>query len=266
MKTLRYVSVSLYPFLCLILFLPEISQAQEELEMDEYIQEFFLGQTVFPQEKKEIQFTLKPSFTKKSEGLISIPFEMEYGFTDRLQIEIEIPYFISFPSGARTAKGFGNAEIGLMYSILKKNRPFSLSAGVSVPLHTAGQKFKEDDEVLVESFAVIGRQFGNVQVHGNVVTEFVKGDMLLNYGLSSVLNLGRCNATLEVSGAREDERVFFVSPGFIWKQSDGFEFGIAFSKSLTPSAREWGIVGIITREFSIARRKKDMTNQPSIPY
>ena len=134
MKTLRKVSVAMYAFAVTTLFYPNNSQAQEETEMDEYIQEFFLGQTVFPQDKREIQFTLKPSFAKKTEGQICIPFEMEYGFTDRFQIEIEIPYFLSFPSEGHTVKGLGNAEIGLMYSILKKNRPFSLSAGVSLPL------------------------------------------------------------------------------------------------------------------------------------
>ncbi|HTE28602.1 hypothetical protein [Flavitalea sp.] len=55
-----------------------------------------------------------------------------------------------------------------------------------------------------------------VQVHGNFVTEFTRSDIEFNYGVSSVFNFGRLNATLEISGTKEDERIFNVSPGLIW--------------------------------------------------
>jgi len=264
MKTFRELSLSFCAYSFATLFCTNTTSAQKDLKTDQYIQEFFIGETVFPQEKHEIQFTLKPIFARRvEERQLYIPFEVEYGLSDRLQASLEVPYLFSFPSDRRTKRGMGDAELSLMYSILKNSRTFSLSAGASLPFHTAGDEFKEDDEVIFECFALIGHQMDNVQVHGNFVTEFTRGDIVFNYGVSSVFNFGRFNATLEIGGTKEDERIFNVSPGLIWNHFEGFEFGMAIHKSLTPSTRDWGLMGMITREFSVSRRKNkqaDLTN------
>jgi len=261
MKTFRELTHAFCAYSFITLFCTNTTMAQKDFEMDQYIQEFFIGETVFPQEKNEIQFTLKPIFAGRiGEQQLSIPFEIEYGLSNRLQVSIVLPYLFSFSSNRRVKRGMGDAELSLMYNMLKNNRPFSLSAGASLPFHTAGNEFKEDDEVVFESFTLIGRQMDNVQMHGNFVTEFKRTDIIFNYGVSTVFNFGRFNATLELSGAKDDERIFSVSPGLIWYHFEGFEFGMAIYKSLTSSVRDWGVTAMVTREFAVSHRKNKQTD------
>src|SRR4030095_102866 len=76
-----------------ILYISESVMSQKIDGMEESLQEFFIGQTVYAQHKNEIQFTAKPAYwrTQGSE-VTNIPLQLEYGLTDRFQIELELPY------------------------------------------------------------------------------------------------------------------------------------------------------------------------------
>jgi len=230
--------------------------AQEQSEMEQYIQEFFIGETVFTQERKEFQVTLKPAFAGRRDlQQLSVPLELEYGISDRWQLSVEMPYLFSFAKELETKRGIGEAELSLMYALIKHNRLLSVSVGASVPFHTTSSDFKNDDEVVFESFARIGRQFERVQVHGYLAIEFTRTDMMLNYGLSAMINLGHLNATLEMTAAKEEQIYYQISPGLIWHHSEGFEFGLAVCKGLSAPG-QWGVTGMLTWELFIARNRK----------
>ncbi len=255
MKTFSTKAVLPLFMCCIINFLSySVSRAQVKLEMDEYLQEFFLAETVFSQEKNEVQFTLKPLFTKSRYRQLSIPFSVEYGITDRLQLELEVPYIISTFSKQETIRGFGNSEVGILYNIIKANRPFSLSAGLGIPLKTSSRIIRPYiSETSWEAFVVAARQFGHIQIHTNLQSEFSEGEIVLNYGVASVFNFGRFSATFEITSEKEEERIFNFTPGLIWSKPNGFEFGLAVSKSLNSSYNDWGVVAMMTYEFSLNR-------------
>jgi hypothetical protein len=229
-----------------------ISSAQAELEMDEYIQEFFMGETVFPQEKKELQFTLMPVFIKSEFDQFSIPLAVEYGITDRLQAEIEVPYLMSAISERRSVHGIGNTAVGVLYNIVKRNRPFSLSVGVEKSFETSGKQIHAyGTETSWEAFTVVGRQFGSTQLHANLASEFSEGEIVMNYGVASVFNFGRCSATFEVNSNKDEKRTYHLAPGLILSRPNGFEFGMAIMKSIRSAYGDWGFVAMATYEFSL---------------
>jgi len=257
---MKICNVKLHPaffaWVIIILCCPKFPKAQAKLEMDEYLQEFYLEETVFPQEKNEIQLTLKPSFTKYEQRQLYIPLAVEYGLTDRLQIEVEVPYLISSVTERQRIRGMGNVEVGLMYNILKSYRPFSLSVGMNKTLQTAGKYIRAyQDEPSWEAYTVVARQLGSWQMHGNFRTELVDGQFTFNYGMASVFNFGRCNATFEVTANKEEERIFYFTPGLIWKQPNGLEFGMALSKSFNKYSDNWSLVAMLIYEFSIFSKK-----------
>ena len=52
-----------------------------------------MAETVFPQEKGELQVTLGPEYWKGKElNEARLPLSLEYGITDRVQVGLEIPY------------------------------------------------------------------------------------------------------------------------------------------------------------------------------
>ena len=231
--------------------------AQAKPEMDEYLQEFFTEETVFSQDRNEIQFTLKPSFTKSEQRQLCIPLSVEYGITDRFQIEVEVPYLISSLTERQRIRGMGNAEVELMYNILKSYRPFSLSVGISKTLKTAGKYIGAyDNEPSWEAFTVMARQLGIGQIHGNLRTELADGQIKFNYGMGCVFNFGRFNGTFEVTTDKEEERIFYFVPGLIWKQPSGLEFGMALSKSVDKYSDDWSLVAMLIYEFSIFSKKE----------
>jgi len=70
----------------LLLLLPRIAAAQESETQP--LQELFLTETVYPQERGELQFTFGTRIDRASREQSSLlPFSVEYGITDRWQIE-----------------------------------------------------------------------------------------------------------------------------------------------------------------------------------
>ncbi len=90
-------------------------------ETDEQpLQELFQTDTVYPQEKGEVQFTLAPIFRRERGADVSeISASVEYGLTDAWQVEVEWSALIQRnPKHDRTTRGIGDLELGTQYSFL----------------------------------------------------------------------------------------------------------------------------------------------------
>jgi hypothetical protein len=235
--------------------------AQKISEIEESLQEFFMGETVYAQEKNEVQFTLKPAYWKKDDmEMLSIPLQFEYGFTDRFQIEVQLPYYFLRPQPGQAVNGMGNAEVGFLYNILKGNKPFAFSVAMEVGLPTA-QKEKgiDEKEVEWEPSLIIARQIGRAQVHASIAAEITKSESTFyNYNLATVFPFGDWRATLEVNGKINDEKIFYLTPGLIWKGLDDFEFGVGVSKSINKNYTASGVFFMVTHEFSLTKRNKHL--------
>jgi hypothetical protein len=228
--------------------------AQKTAGLEELLQEFFIGQTVYSQKKNEIQFTSKPAYwNKKGLEMISLPLQFEYGFTNRFQIELNLPYYFLRPKPGSAINGMGNLEVGFLYNILKGNKPFALSLALDIGLPTA-KKEKDIDEAELEwePSIIIARQIGRAQVHGSLAAEITNSESAFNYNLAAVFPFGDWRATLELNGKINDEKIIYLTPGLIWKGVDDFEFGAGVSKSRAA----WGVILMATYEFSLPTSKK----------
>jgi Putative MetA-pathway of phenol degradation len=250
--TKKHVS---FLFLAHVLILTNsgITSAQNTGQLSESIQEFFKGETVYAQNKNEIQITTKPSYWKKADiDLIDIPLQIEYGFTDRLQIELCLPYdYIRFKGDEKT-NGLGNVEIGLLYNLLNRNKPFALSLALGMGLPTA-QKAKNPEEVQTEwePSLIIARQAGKAQFHASLGAEITETEFTFNYHFGAIMALGDWRTTLELSEKKDNEGQLYITPGIIWKRVEDFEFGVGISKSITGQPRQLGFMVMITHEFSL---------------
>jgi hypothetical protein len=102
-------------FLAVVVLLPRVAAAQELGRQP--LQELFLTEVVYPQQKGEIQLTLGSLIDRsRSDSSVLMPLTVEYGLTDRWQIEAGwAGYTQRSPlKDLRTAR----ASIGTKYSLM----------------------------------------------------------------------------------------------------------------------------------------------------
>lgn len=256
MKSLHKNALSFFFSATLIFGTWRPVDAQKNSEIPELLQEFFVSETVFAQEKNEIQITVRPAYWKNKEELeiLHFPVLLEFGFADRFQVELTLPYQILYLKSEQPVYGKGNVEAGFLYNILKDNKPFALSVGIEVELPTAKKQKKTENEdeagIAWEPTLIIARQFGNMQVHANLAAEITNSESEFSYNLATAIPFGKWLATVEINGEFKDEKAVYLTPGLIWKGIDDFEFGLGFSKG----SNEWGVLLMATYEFSLGRK------------
>ncbi len=186
----KYVLVFLAGSYSLCISKTATSQMMSGIE--EQLQEFFIAQPVYPQHKNEIQFTTKPTYWKiQGAEITNFPFQVEYGLTNRLQIELELPYGSSHAITGERLRGMGNAEIGFLFNILKGTNPFAMSLAMEVGLPTEKRiKGFERRKVAWEPSLIVANQIGRAQVHASFGAELVRGESAFNYNLASVYPFG----------------------------------------------------------------------------
>lgn len=88
--------------------------------VEHYVEELFLGTAVYPQEQGELQLTGGVFTGVETQGDWRIPFEVEYGLTDRLQIGLDVPTDLTWGEGA--FRGVGNVGVGVYYNFYNDGR------------------------------------------------------------------------------------------------------------------------------------------------
>jgi len=77
--------------------------------MPEYIQEFFLSDAVRNEDKGELQFTFAIN-SRKDLGTNTV-LQMEYGLTNRLQLNFELPYGFTAGRNSEVAVSWSAASV-----------------------------------------------------------------------------------------------------------------------------------------------------------
>ena len=100
--------------LLFIFIFPIFSFAQEEDESGnpQLIQDFFITESVYPQEAGEVQITLSPQYShSETSKLIGSGLGLEYGFTDTFQLELGMPILYNKRTTATNEFGLGDMEL-----------------------------------------------------------------------------------------------------------------------------------------------------------
>ncbi len=146
----------------------------EEEEYSQPVEEFFIAESVYPQEQFEVQFTFAPIISSESgEEKYQYPFSVEYGITDQLQIESGFGTSlddIGFPDKVN------EFEVGLKYSFMninEKNIHAALGFEAEIPID------EEDEEVQYSPSFILAYDFLNkydIQIFTNIGYHIVNSE------------------------------------------------------------------------------------------
>ena len=229
-------------------------EKQRETKVEEILEELFLGEVVFPQERGELQFTPGFFWSHKREDDLAIPVLLEYGITDRLQIMCELPVEL-----ADEAAGLGNVELGGYCNFFSDaNAGRAYGAGVGLALPTATTDVGEE-AVIFEPFFIAYQEVGRVSV--NVFTKLeieapISGEEDTQIGgeigLALFGQLGRFVPLLELGvEIEEDETAVRIAPAIVWqpRRLENAEFGVSLPVGVTEQTPDLGVFVLMTWEF-----------------
>lgn len=116
-------------------------KAAARTQVEEVLQELFVSEAVYPQDEAELQLSNSVQYERadRRDQLSLVP-RSEYGITDWVQVELEMPLLATRQAGLGAAQGLGNVELGLMANPVNSRRAgFALSFGVEATLPTASE-------------------------------------------------------------------------------------------------------------------------------
>lgn len=216
-------------------------------ELDDAVQEVFLGEAVFTQRRLELQITNAVSYLRAGgDDLLGDAVQVELGLTEDLQIEASAAG-ASRRSPEGSAAGLGTSEAGLLYGLVRDPATgIALSAGLSVGFPAVTSGVGEDAyslEPVVIVYKVLGPLHTNLSVAPEVV--FEDDEVGTTVGGSAALSLfyplGRFVPVLEVGGDRDDEGVTVaLAGGLLWHPHDEVEVGVGVVVGLTAASPDAG--------------------------
>lgn len=241
------------------------------------IQEVFQSDLLYPQEKNEIQFSLLPAFKSQSgENRYQTEFELEYGFTDAWQLQIEWDGLIHrelFRAPDQT--GAGDFSIGSQYSFMGLQDGYSHAAvgfNLGVPVGDVDRGMS-DGFFEVETYFTLARdfpQFNGAQLFSQMGVEWVSrvrrpdnpipvptAAHSFFWNVGGFLPIGDLRGTLEINWENNEwnqsgnNNELFLTPGVIWKISKEWELGVAAPVGLTDDADDVRVIGLLVYEIEL---------------
>ena len=202
--------------------------------------------TAYVLDQGEVEFDLVGSFLRFDEGgrkfdESRLMVEVEYGVTDWLMAEIEIPYLFFNPENGPGQRGWGDVELELKAGIPGHWNGFQLAVGVEVSLLTGDEdQGLGSPETELGFFVAVSRRFGWLAAHLQGAVEAAE-DVRAEYEVRVALDAspwGReFSLLLALNGEieRGEAAGWSVVPGFEVRLDD-FQFGAGFPIGLTEEA------------------------------
>lgn len=228
-----------------------------ERQIDRPIEDFFIGRTVQTQEAGEMQLSAGAMHQRDGDLRFSeIRTRAEYGLTDRLQLQAELPFQVNDrPTNFEAQTDVTSLQVGATYSILRGDDPISLSAGmdVAVPIgdDEAMPDGRDDSRNIWKPSLMVARDFGPTQVHADAQAEIMDGANALNYNVGMVYPVGVVAPTLELN-ARAVENgspQVYATPGLYYNFSERAEVGLGVPIGLNEQSRDGQIMAKFNFQF-----------------
>jgi hypothetical protein len=203
--------------------------------VDRPAEELFSLQTPYTQPAGSTQLIVGGSHERRDEARNShIMGRAEYGLTDRIQLQAELPIDIADQqSGFNAQTGVSRASFGATARITEPQAAVALSAGmdVAVPFSNSEDDATGDRPDRGPSYQpslMAATGIGPMTVHASAKAELDQSERSLKYGVGSMYNAGSWVPSLEVSSKSvEDQRSeYFVTPGVTYKFSESTQLGV----------------------------------------
>jgi hypothetical protein len=239
------------------------------------IEELFKTDTVFPEQKGELELELASVYQNHSGGdTWTIPLSVEYGLTDRWQVEAEWDSFVQrYPRNQPVVRGVGDLELGSEYSFLNiGDSQFHIAPRFSVEV-PVGDVNKDISEGFLEyePALILARDFPELH-HTELFTEI--GASLvqrvntpkdsddaepaaneLNLGTGFFVLFPHGAATFEFNWANNTwnhhgtENEMYLTPGCLWKASREVEIGLGIPVGLNNDSDRFEVIAHVVWEF-----------------
>jgi len=231
----------------------------------------FLTDEAYVQEEGEWQFGVSIGYWDRVadddagedalQHSVSAALEIEYGITERLQIELELPY-LSHKAEETTASGIGDAEVGSGYAIVRETDSLpAVTAGIEFSLPTGD----EDRDMGAgawgyEGFVAVSKHISDLFLHASIsygrtddaigeegkVDESEIGYRLavvrtLNEGINLIVELGgESEREVDAAGESETADTLYFVPGIQWECDAEWNLGLGIPVGLTDDSADWG--------------------------
>lgn len=245
-----------------------IAAAQEEREKP--IEEFLTAEPTYVESRGEIQLGAAFDYRRPADDW-RVPVLVEYGFTDRIEAEVEASC-LSVPRDGSRNLGPGDVELGLHYALRRDVAKVAITLGAVVGFPTGDEaKGLGAGETSLELLGIAGVRLGRAELHVTGMLE-IEEEAEPALDVAAVYPRGNLRFTLEANvlrgggmsraAAREpaedpgeavgkDRAWVVATPGMFHRPSPEFEYGIGVPIGLTSTAPDWGIIGRLTIEFEL---------------
>lgn len=240
------------------------------------VNEYFLTNAVYPQERGEIQLTTYPRISFEDGHMSALPIAVEFGLTDRWQVELEwVSLAVSRPDGLPGRSGIGDLEFETQYSVMNvggTSTHVAFGAGLTIPagpLDAGGSSGEMEFEPTVSIGTDLHAGGRRSQLFGQVALGLAVGEddagtpvppdpeaheLLLGFGYMIAAGHARWTAELSWSTTEwngGDETELYFAPGLMWDLPDTWELGIATPIGLGGDAVAFGISLVLLYEFEL---------------
>ena len=223
-------------------------------------EELAIARSITMQEEGEVLIAPGVEFFKLAdEKLLVVGSDFEYGLSDRVELDAEVPYVFRNPNHGRSVSGIGDIEVAARYSFvpMTENSPFAFNAGLSVTTPT-GSRDKElgEGQVALGPFFTASEWLGPVNVQLNcawahVVTnggEEPRDEF--EYNVSVVYPVRGWFFVLEGNGESNHRQTkYYLTPEVVWRPKHSFQIQLAAPIGLTRAAGDYGLIASVSFEF-----------------
>jgi len=222
------------------------AQTITNLPIDRPVEELFVGQTAYTQPQGETQMIVSGAQTRTGDLRNSnVIGRAEYGLTDHLQLQAELPFDITDRSSNFTAQtGVSRAQAGVTYNFMDRRDPVAISAAmdVEVPLGSARDVTgdRPSQGPTYKPSLIVAGGAGITTIHTSAQAELGQPSKAVNYSVGSMYNLGSWVPTLEVNArAQENTRPeLYATPGLYYKFSDRTQVGVGTAIGLNDQSQD----------------------------
>lgn len=254
-----------------LVLLPGIAAAQEASRPPQPLQELFFTEVVYPQSRHEVQLTFGSLIDRTREDKSALtPFSIEFGVTDRLQIEAEWDGYSQFRTIPVTHPRTSKLSVGMKYSLLNIGEsPVHAAAGIDVEFPRAGVFAEGEGESSTEfePFLALAVDLGRgVTVFGSGALSVEAGQIKQILGShqppddrgtisgGALLLRGRVTFAAEYT-SRSDHAPWrldgspLVTPSIALHPGGAWEFGVGLPIGTRVASRKPGLAIHLVKEF-----------------
>ncbi len=239
------------PFSCVL--------AQEPTDDKRLPEELAITRSIVIQDADELESaaTFRYSKSQPTENYAA-EAELEYGLTDRWEIDADVPYEFLRPKNAASADGVGDVEAAVRYGVIPlRQGPVALTAGLELGIPTGDRTHNlGEGRLTLEPFFTASTWLGrcNVQVNGGwtrAVTnagEEPRDDF--EYNVAILYPVKRWYLVLEGNGeSTSTVTTYYVTPELVWRPMKNLELLVAAPLGVTRESADYGVIGAVSLEL-----------------